>query len=84
MAAAVNGVSQNWFTVAEELSRSVTSNEVIDVSEIAAVCFNNDVTLTIGSCSEAFILTGGVPLGIDYKTETISVLENEYMFAMRR
>ncbi len=80
----IAGRTMNWFTINENLSRAVTAGELIDTSEISAVCFDEDVNLTCGNLSFTFPLTAGTPMGIDYTVDTISIDVAANMFAMGR
>ena len=82
MPASITGKTQPWFTINEFLSKSVIASTSIDVANIAAVAFNADVNITIGSLSSTFYLAEGTPLGIDSSTSTISVDTDAFMFAM--
>ena len=82
MAASTTGRVMNWFTISEELSRTVTAGEEIDVTDISAVAFDNDVAVTIGTLTTPFELPAGTPLGVDVRTTTISVDVASFMFAM--
>ena len=82
MPASIVGSVQPWFTINENLSKSVTASTPIDITGITAVAFDVGVNITIGSLSTAFYLAEGTPLGIDSSTSTIEVDANAFMFAM--
>jgi len=82
MSGSIIGQTQPWFTINEELSKSVQAAGDTDVSRISAVAFDQDVMLTIGGLGTAFELPAYTPIGIDVTTSTIQVDVTAFMFAM--
>ena len=83
MAAGTAGKTQPWFTIDESLSGTVSTGAQINTRNIAAVCFDTDVELTIGALPVAYTLQAYIPIGIDINTTAISVNADAFMFAMR-
>lgn len=84
MASSITGKTMPWFTISEKLSAPVTAATDIDVSAIAAVSFDVNVAVTIGTLTTAFALPAGTSIGIDATTATIRIDADAFMFAMAR
>ena len=83
MAGNITGNVMNWFTVNPEKSLdSAPAGTDIDVSDISAVAFNEQVNITFGAMTAAFELPAFTPIGIDYTVDTIQIDTACTMFAM--